>query len=115
MVSLQSNRVERLQFGSNPTRNMQLLLSKLEGSTIVPRPDKYYTFIYKAKTPNIRYDQHPLVQCGSVSKTGFKAYNVHWGQVRQYSWNEVLSNLYELNEEEFTSLTNVPLARFRTT
>jgi hypothetical protein len=34
---------------------------------------------------------------------------------RQYSWNEVLSNVYELSDEEFEFLQNVPLAKFKNT
>ena len=109
------NRVEPLliSFGKDPTRNMSLLLGELSPSTIVPRPDKYYTFIYKAKTPGIQYDQHPLIVCGSVFKWGFNGYNEHWGSVRQYTWNEVLSNVYELSEEEYLTCRNVPLAKFK--
>ena len=108
------NRVENIRFGGNPRRNMQLLLSSLNPSGIVPRPNKYYTFIYKAKTPGIRYDQHPLILSGSVFKWGFTAENVHIG-TRQYSWNEVLSNIYEINEEEFNFLKDVPLALYKFT
>ena len=109
------NRVEDIDFGMNPTRNMSILLSKLNPSGIVPNANKYYTFVYKAKTKGIQYDQHPLVLCGKVYKWGFTAMNQHWNAVRQYSWNEVLSNVYEISEEEFQTLTEVPLAKFKTT
>ena len=109
------NRVEGINFGGNPTRNMSILLAKLNPSGIVPSANKYYTFVYKAKTKGIQYDQHPLVLCGNVYKWGFTAMNQHWGEVRQYSWNEVLSNVYEISEEEFQTLTNVPLAKFKST
>ena len=104
-----------ISFGTDPTRNMALLLAKLEPSGIVPRPNKYYTFIYKAKTRGIQYDQHPLIVCGDVYKWGFNGLNQHWGTVRQYTWNEVLSNVYELTQEEFQFLTEVPLAKFKNT
>ena len=107
------SRVESINFGSDPTRNMALLLSTIEGPAIVPRPNKYYTFIYKAKTPNLQYDQHPLVLCGNVFKWGFTGLNEHWGALRQYSFGEVLSNVYELTEDEFQYLTQVPLAKFK--
>ena len=109
------NNVESINFGSDPTRNMALLLAKIEPSGIVPRPNKYYTFIYKAKTKGIQYDQHPLIVCGDIYKWGFNGLNQHWGEVRQYSWNEVLSNVYELSEEEFSYLADVPLAKFKFT
>ena len=107
--------LETIRWGDDPTRNMALLLSYLQPSGIVPRPNKYYTFIYKAKTPGIQYDQHPLIVCGDVYKWGFNGLNQHWGEVRQYSWNEVLSNVYELSQENFQYLTNVPLAKYKTT
>jgi len=112
-----SNRVEPLLivFGTDPTRNMSLLLDAISPSTIVPKPDKYYTFVYKAKTPGIQYDQYPLVICNNIFSWGFNAYNEHWGYIRQYSWNEVLSNIYELSEEEFETCKSVPLAKFRNT
>ncbi len=109
------NRVETIRFGSDPVRNMALLLSTIEGPGIVPRPNKYYTFIYKAKTPGIQYDQHPLIICGDIYKWGFNGLNQHWNAIRQYTWNEVLSNVYELSEEEFSFLTDVPLAKFKYT
>ena len=108
------NRVEFLQFDSNPSYNMRLLLSSLDMPSIVPRPNKYYTFVYKAKTRGIRYDMHPLILCGNVYKWGFTGDNVHIG-IRQYTWEEVKSNLYELSEEEFQMLVDVPLARYLTT
>ena len=108
------NRVEGINFGTDPAKNMGKLLATIDGSTIVPEANKYYTFIYKAKTRGIRYDQNPLILCGNVFKWGFTGENVHIG-TRQYSWNEVLSNVYELSEEEFQALTNVPLALYKNT
>ena len=108
------NRVEGINFGNNPTRNMGILLATLDRSEIVPEANKYYTFVYKAKTRGIRYDQHPLILCGNVFRWGFTGENVHIG-TRQYSWNEVVSNLYELTEDEFQSLTQIPLALYKET
>ena len=109
------NRVESITFGGDPNRNMAILLAKLNKSGIVPNANKYYTFVYKAKTKGIRYDQNPLILCGNVYKWGFTGMNQHWGALRQYSWSEVLSNVYEISEEEFQTLTEVPLAKFKTT
>ena len=93
---------------------MNLVLSNLSPSTIVPNANKYYTFIYIAKTKGIQYDMHPLILCGNVYKWGFNGENVHMG-LRQYSWNEVQSNLYELSEEEFMFLRDIPLAKIKST
>ena len=111
------NRVEELipKMGGSPNSNMALLLSNLSPSTIVPQPNKYYVFVYKAKTPNITYDQNPLILCGNVYPWGFNGYNVHWPMIRQYTWNEVLSNIYELSESEFDIVRDFNLAKFRRT
>ena len=83
-------------------------LLNLFDSTIVPDPDKYYTFIYKAKTPGIVYDAHPVVKVGAIFKWGFIGFNFHWGEARQYTWAEVISNLYIIpGEEELTKVLRV--------
>ena len=109
------NRVEGLNFGSNAARNMRLVLATLTPARIVPKANKYYTFIYKAKTPGITYDQNPLIMCGDVFQWGFTGMNVHWGEIRRYTWGEVRSNVFELNDEEFETLQSVPLALYKTT
>ena len=108
------NRLEGLDFGRDANENMRLVLSSLTPAIIVPKANKYYTFIYKAKTRGVQYDQNPLITCGDVYQWGFNGLNVHWGAIRKYSWNEVRSNLFELNDEEFETLQNVPLALFKT-
>lgn len=91
--------------GRSPSKNMADLLNILD-STIVPDPDKYYTFIYKAKTPNIIYDAHPVVKVGPIYTWGFIAFNFHWDEARQYTWQEIVSNLYEIPEEDMTAVLN---------
>ena len=112
---MDENRLDFINWGSDPTRNMNLLLDNLSPSTIVPQPNKYYTFVYKAKTPRIQYDMYPLILCGNLFSWGFTGYNVHWGAIRQYSFGEVRSNLYEISEAEFQTLQEVPLAKYQTT
>jgi len=101
------------QMNENPTYNMNLLLSVLSPSTIVPELDKYYVFVYKAKTPNIQYDQHPFIVCTGVYQWGFSGYNFHWNLPRRYSWGEVLSNLYEVENDELNQVENAPIALFK--
>lgn len=109
------NRIRAIssEFTGGPDYNMGMLLGFLTESEIVPEADKYYVFVYKAKTPNIQYDQHPVIMCSGVYKWGFTGFNVHWNESRQYSWAEVLSNLYELSEEEFQTVQDIPLAKFK--
>ncbi len=101
------------QLIKSPNYNMRMVLAQLVPSTIVPQAGKYYVFVYKAKTPNITYDQNPLIECRNVYQWGFTGVNVHWGEPRVYTFPEVISNMYEVNDEEFQTLINVPLARFR--
>ena len=75
---------------------------------------KYYTFLYLAKTPNIRYDQHPLVAVlDVVPDWGFRGLNYHWGKMRNYTFDEVMSGIYNVTEMEFRSLRSIPFGRFR--
>ena len=98
----------------SPEQNMQMLLSVLTPSVIVPQPDKYYVFVYKAKTPGLRYDQHPFIVCSSIFQWGFIGYNFHWEEPRRYSWAEVKSNLYEVSDNELNDVQQIPFARFKT-
>ena len=99
---------------NSPEKNMSELLGILDDSEIVPEPDKYYVFIYKAKTRGVKYDAHPLVLVTAVFNWGFIGYNIHWRQSRQYTWGEVVSNLYELTAAEAKVVTPIPIARFKT-
>ena len=89
--------------GRSPTKNMAKLLNILS-STIIPNVDKYYTFIYKAKTPGIVYDAHPLVKVSGIFVWGFVGFNFHWGESRQYTWADIVSNLYEVPEEDMQTV-----------
>ena len=110
------DRVAALLPGSknrSPNYNMKRLLETLTTSEIVPEPDKYYVFIYKAKTPGVIYDQHPFIVCTNVYRWGFTGYNFHWEESRQYTWAEVISNLYEVTDDELTSVQQLPIAKIR--
>ena len=91
---------------------MKIIESLTEGSKR-PSEGKYYVFLYKAKTPNIRYDQHPMVAVTDVFEWGFRGINFHWNTVRQYTWNEIIGGLYEITHSELTDLDGIPFARFR--
>ena len=104
--------------GQSPSKCMALLLKGYFSSVTSqtsPEPNKYYLFVYKAKTPGIRYDQHPLILCGGVYNKGFTGFNSHWGEMRTYSYGGVLSNLYEVSQNDFDILERAPLALFKST
>ena len=111
------NRLTLIQneFTKGPVGNMGLLMNVLAPSTIIPDPDKYYVFVYKAKTPNIIYDAHPFVLVNNIFKWGFTGYNFHWDEMRKYSWAEVRSNLYEIYEDELNIVENINLTNIKTT
>ena len=94
---------------SNPEYNMRLLLDNLSPGEIVPNPDKYYVFIYKAKTKGIQYDQFPFIVCTGVFPWGFTGYNFHWEESRRYTWLEVLTNIHEVKDEELNDMMNFPI------
>lgn len=89
------------------------LLEVLQESGKVPRPGKFYIFVYNAKTPNIRYDQNPLVAVTDVYQWGFRGLNLHWQETRQYTWDEVAGQLYEVYPAEIKDLQALPFANFR--
>lgn len=89
------------------------LLNVLQESGRVPQAGKYYIFVYNPKTPNITYDQNPLVAVTEVFRWGFKGINFHWGELRQYTYDEVAGQLYEVYSEELADLREVPFANIR--
>ena len=62
---------------NNPTNDqedMMLEIMSLLNDTVTPVPDvgNFYTFVYNPKTPNITYDQHPLIACTDIFGWGFR-------------------------------------------
>ena len=78
-----------------------------------PEVGKYYTFVYRPKTPQLRYDEYPLVAVTGVFDWGFKGINFHWGQSRQYNFSEVVGGLYRATNDELKDLNTLPFAKFR--
>ena len=99
--------------GRSPTKNMANLMDTLGTSTIVPDVDKFYVFVYKAKTPGITYDQHPLVLVTAIFQWGFTGFSAHWNDSRQYTWQEVISNLYEVEQDEIELVSQIPIAKIK--
>ena len=76
------------------------------GTTVTSSPSagKYYVFVYSAKTPNIQYDSNPLVAVTDVFEWGFRGINLHVGQYRNYTYNELVGQLYEVNSDELSDV-----------
>ena len=83
-----------------------------DGVTPVPDLGNYYTFIYKAKTPNITYDTNPLVAVTEYKPNGFKGYNFHCIRMRNYTFMEVVGQLYYVNPSEIDELKTIPYQNF---
>tara|TARA_B100001094_G_scaffold308222_1_gene340642 strand:- start:621 stop:992 length:372 start_codon:yes stop_codon:yes gene_type:complete len=97
----------------DPDDLMLKLMSVLEEGEKIPESGKYYVFVYLPKTPNIRFDQNPLVAVSDVFSWGFRGLNLHWGKVRQYTWSEVVGGIYEISSEELADAREIPFAKFR--
>jgi hypothetical protein len=103
--------VERLEI-KDPESIMELILEIFEEKTWIPEPGKFYTFVYNPKTPNIEYDQHPLIACTELQKWGFKAINFHWRESRNYTWQEVAGQLHIVKYEELDELLSLQYGKF---
>ena len=102
----------------NPEDLMLEILEAVKNTvTPIPIPSKFYTFIYRAETPNIRYDQHPLIYCEKISRSKdnniyFEGTNFHWPDQRVYRIDRVIGNLYEIDSSEISDLREISYAKF---
>ena len=107
------NELKRKVKGLNdPDSIMMEILSTFRETEFIPDVGKYYTFVYIAKTPNIKFDIHPLIACIDIQKWGFRGLNFHWGTVRNYTWQEVAGPLHIVKDNEIEYLRSLPYARF---
>ena len=103
--------MKNLVGNEDPDDLAQDILEVLTEGSNVPEEGSYYVFVYQAKTPGIRYDLHPLVAVTNVYQWGFKGLNFHWGQMRQYTYQEVVGGLYKVDEMELRDLRTIPFGR----
>ena len=99
--------------GTEDPDDLMLELMDVLNANVTPAPDigKYYIFVYQPKTPNIRYDAHPLVAVTDLFRWGFRGMNYHWGEMRQYTWNEIIGQLYEIYSDELSDARELPFAK----
>lgn len=103
---------------TDPEDIMIELMSVLKETEIVPDVGNYYTYIFNAKTPDIRYDQHPLVAVLEIFRWGFRGLNFHWQDinpskcVRNYTWNEIPGRLHIIYKDEIEYLKGINYAKF---
>ena len=89
---------------------IELMDTLTSTSTSSPSAGKYYVFVYNAKTPNIQFDSNPLVAVTDVFEWGFRGINLHIGQYRNYTYNELVGQLYEINSDELSDVRELPFA-----
>ena len=118
-TSDKSNRVrnvlDNLIGTEDPDDLMIEILDAIQESGRMPSVGKFYVFVYIPKTPNIQYDQNPLVAVTDTFQWGFRGINFHWGSegVRQYTWDEIPGSLYEVYPEELADLREIPFGKIR--
>lgn len=92
---------------------MELLIQILSNEEIVPEVGNFYTFIYHPKTPDITYDEFPLIACTDIFQWGFRGANFHWNKYRNYTWEEVIGKLHLVNRVELDELLSLQYGKFR--
>lgn len=97
----------------DPEDIMILIMDIFTEKVWIPEVGKFYTFVYNPKTPDIEYDQHPLIACTEIYKWGFKAINFHWRESRNYTWQELAGQLHVVKYEELDELLSLEYAKFR--
>ena len=112
------NRIEAIKdklTSSDPEDLMIEIMGALNNTVeAIPSVGKYYTFVYNAKTPNVQYDQHPLVAVTDLFRWGFRGINFHWQSSRNYTWEELTVQVYMVKSIELDDLLAIPYAKFIT-
>ena len=107
------NILDNLIGNEDPDDLMIEILDAIQESGKVPSVGKYYVFVYNPKTPNVQYDQNPLVAVTDRFQWGFRGINFHWGEMRQYTWDEIPGSLYEVYADELADLREIPFGKIR--
>ena len=97
----------------NPDDLMEEILGVIKETGKIPSVGNFYIFVYFCKTPNIQYDAHPFVAVTDVYNWGFKGINFHWGQIRQYTWDEIIGSLHLVYDEEVKDLQELPFRKIK--
>ena len=117
--TVNANRIEAIKDKLNGTSNPEDMMLEIMGALnntveAIPTVGKYYTFVYNAKTPNVQYDQHPLIACTDLFRWGFRGINFHWQSSRNYTWEELTGQVYMVKSIELDDLLSIPYAKFIT-
>ena len=116
--TVNANRIEAIKnklTSSDPEDLMLEIMDALSNTVeAIPTVGNYYTFVYNAKTPNVQYDQHPLIACTDLFGWGFRGINFHWQSSRNYTWEELTGQVYMVKSIELDDLLAIPYAKFIT-
>jgi hypothetical protein len=96
----------------DPDLLMKTIMEIFNEEVLYPEPGKFYTFLYTPKTPDIEYDQHPLIACTSLERWGFKGINFHWRESRNYTWEELPGKLHVVKYNELDELLQYHMQNF---
>jgi hypothetical protein len=117
-VQRQSPRISQLKRKLDGSEDADLIMMSImevfRDIEYVPDPGNYYTFVYIPKTPDIQYDEHPLVAVTEVQRWGFRGFNYHWRMMRNYTWQEVTGALHHVRQNEIDYLRSLPYGKIRT-
>ena len=97
---------------TDPEEIMLLIMEIFTIEEILPQVGKFYTFVYNPKTPDIDYDQHPLIACVGLFRWGFRGLNFHWQDYRNYTWEEVAGKLHLVEFQELDELLALQYGKF---
>ena len=97
---------------SDPEEIMLLIMEIFTIEEILPQVGKFYTFVYNPKTPDIDYDQHPLIACVGLFRWGFRGLNFHWQDYRNNTWEEVACKLHLVEFQELDELLALQYGKF---
>ena len=91
---------------------MIMIMEIFNTEVLYPEPGNFYTFVYQPKTPDIQYDQHPLIACVHLDRWGFRGLNFHWQRYRNYTWAEVVGKLHIVEYQELDELLALQYGKF---
>ena len=97
---------------TDPDDKMAEVLERLSQVEVVPDVGRYYTFIYRPKTPRIRYDEYPLIACTDVNRWGFKRSKLSLGFVEKLHMGRGTSNLHVVYPRELEDLRSINYQKF---
>ncbi len=97
-----------IQSEKNLDDRMELIMYALNDTvTPIPEEGNICTFKYYAKTPKLQYDQHPLVAVTELFNWGFRGINFHLRKYRQYTWEELGTQVYIVDRIELDDLLSL--------